>query len=194
MLRPSECAAIVTAAGLSTRMGALKPLLPWRGVPLVRHQCERLSDFQVVVVVVGHRADEVRAALEGAPENVRPVLNPAYREGRSGSFEVGAAALPRSARAVLVVAVDQPLERITVEALVAAFDPEQYAYAQPVHAGHGGHPLLLSAALAAELRRASAFPLGLRDIVRAHSARCLPVEVADSGIHRDLNEPLDWVE
>ena len=77
-------AAIVLAAGESTRMGQPKALLPWGGVPLVRHQVDLLAAqpaINQVVVIVGSLVDEVRAALDGTPARV--VANPRFREGRA---------------------------------------------------------------------------------------------------------------
>ena len=44
--------AILLAAGESSRMGSLKAMLPWRGVPLIEHQIRCLIDAGVNQVVV----------------------------------------------------------------------------------------------------------------------------------------------
>ena len=74
-------AALLLAAGESTRMGRLKQLVPWDGRPLVAWQAEQLraGGADAVVVVLGHQAEEVRAAV---PPWCRVVINEAYRDGR----------------------------------------------------------------------------------------------------------------
>src|SRR5919198_358687 len=69
MKTPESIAAVLLAAGRSRRMGAFKPLLPFGGVSVVEACVESLREAGVreVVVVVGHRAEEVRAALDGLP-------------------------------------------------------------------------------------------------------------------------------
>ncbi len=100
-------------------MGQLKALLDWGGQPLVAHQCQALSGFAEVVVVVGHDANALRAVPLAPP--ARWVDNPDWALGRSTTFEAGARALSSSARALLIAAVDQPLEPSVIEALLAAF-------------------------------------------------------------------------
>ena len=67
MKTPEDIAAVLLAAGRSRRMGAFKPLLPFGGSSVVEACVANLRAACVreVVVVVGHRAEEVRAALDG---------------------------------------------------------------------------------------------------------------------------------
>lgn len=183
----------MTAAGASSRMGTPKALLDWGGRPLVAHQAAALAGFADVVVVVGAGGEAIRAAAP-LPAPARYLDNPRWAEGRSTSVEAGARALSDAARAVLVVAVDQPLEGAVVDALLAAFDPEAHAVAQPVSGGRRGHPLLLAGSALPALRRASERPEGLRDVVRDLRARAVEVEVASDGVHRDLNTPERYAE
>jgi CTP:molybdopterin cytidylyltransferase MocA len=58
--------AVVLAAGESKRMGEKKELLPVNGEPMIRTVVTKLLDSRKVdevVVVLGHRADEVGSAL-----------------------------------------------------------------------------------------------------------------------------------
>ena len=178
----------MTAAGASSRMGSPKALVDWHGRPLVAHQAAVLADLRDVVVVLGADAERIAAAAP-LPAPARYVVHPGWAAGRSSSLEAGARALPDDARAVLVCAVDQPLTGATVAALLAAFDPAAHDLAQPLAAGRPGHPLLLSGALLPELRRASAYATGLRDIVQTARARGVLVPVDDAGVHADLNTP-----
>ena len=100
-------AAVVLAAGLSTRMGRQKLLLPLGDKPVVRWSVEAvLPHVQDVVVVTGRETAAVRDALAGL--SVRFAENPAPESGQSSSIAVGVRALPSSIRAALIVLGDQP--------------------------------------------------------------------------------------
>jgi molybdenum cofactor cytidylyltransferase len=86
-------AGIVLAAGLSSRLGRNKHLLPLAGEPLLRHTLRRVlaAGLDRVLLVVGHDADEVRRAASGLPVEI--VFNPDFAQGQSSSVLAGLAAL-----------------------------------------------------------------------------------------------------
>src|SRR5687767_700937 len=90
-------------------MGAFKPLLPFGGVTVVEACVAALREGGAaeVVVVVGHRGSEVRAALAHLP-GVRFASNEAEGSEMGVSVARGVEALPDSAEAALVALVDQP--------------------------------------------------------------------------------------
>src|SRR5439155_2780177 len=101
-------AALVLAAGTSSRMGRQKLLLPMEGGrPLIRLSVERVvaAGLDDVVVVLGRDAEAVAAALAGLP--ARTVVNPDYAEGQSTSLRAGLAALGPATEAVVVALGDQ---------------------------------------------------------------------------------------
>ena len=100
-------AALLLAAGESTRMGRPKQLIEWDGAPLVAWQAAQLRDAgaEDVVVVLGHAAEEIRGAV---PDFATVVVNEAYKQGRATSLRRGAEALPENTEAVLILSVDQP--------------------------------------------------------------------------------------
>lgn len=58
--------ALLLAAGRSRRMGAFKPFLPFGERTVIEACLENLraAGLREIIVVVGHRADEVRAKLK----------------------------------------------------------------------------------------------------------------------------------
>ncbi|MER0237869.1 molybdopterin-binding/glycosyltransferase family 2 protein [Fulvimarina sp. MAC8] len=111
--RSKSCAldAVVLAAGRSTRMGEQNKLLAEisPGKPMVRHAVETALSAKLISkvhVVLGHQADEVRAALQGLA--VEFVTNASFADGISTSLRAGFAAA-RDAAGVLVLLADQPL-------------------------------------------------------------------------------------
>ena len=185
-------AAIVLAAGESTRMGQPKALLPWGGVPLVRHQVDLLAAqpaVDPVIVVVGALLDEVQATLDSTPARV--VTNPRFREGRATSLAAGARALKGRPTSVLVVSVDQPLAPELLDPLVTAWQAEPDALLRPTFAGRSGHPLIVPAAVVPELEQVTEATQGLRAVVTRHRHRLRSVPVESELAVLNLNTPAD---
>ena len=186
-------AALLLAAGASTRMGKPKALLPWVGVPLVRHQVDLLAAQPAIdqlIVVVGALLDEVRATLEGTSARVVP--NPHFREGRATSLAVGARALRGGPASVLVVNVDQPLADDLVDPLIKAWRADPNALLRPTYAGRGGHPLIVPADVALELEQVTEATQGLRAVVTRHRHRLRSVPVESELAVLNLNTPADY--
>ncbi|HNU93842.1 MAG TPA: nucleotidyltransferase family protein [Bacillota bacterium] len=207
--RSPVVSAVVLAAGASARMGRPKQLLPWGGMPMVRHVAETLagSTASEVIVVVGCRADEVTRAVLGGSEGdsgrrapIRVAVNSAWEDGMAASVACGVGAARADAEAFLITLSDHPAVGVDViDVLIAEFaqrSPAERARAVlvPVHEGRRGHPTLLSAGLRAELEALGAART-LRDIVNANAdpIRSL-VEVSSEGIRMDLDTPSDYVE
>ena len=104
----SKVAAIVLAAGQSRRMGAFKPLLPFGDSTVIECVPRHLRQASVnqIVVVVGHRADEVREHLQHA--NVAFALNPDATSEMSVSIARGVEQLNSESDALLIALVDHP--------------------------------------------------------------------------------------
>ena len=100
-------AAVVLAAGASTRMGSQKLLLPLGGEPLVHRTVRTVCDagFDEVLVVVGFEAENVRHALEGL--DVRFAVNADYATGMGSSFRAAVEHLAQADAAMFALA-DQP--------------------------------------------------------------------------------------
>ncbi len=181
--------AIVLAAGLSTRMGQTKALLPWHGQPLVAYQVKQLraAGVQDVVVVTGHDAE--RVAAEAAAAGGRQVFNAEYQAGRAGSLRAGAMAVPECAGAVVILNVDQPRPATLIRALLTAHARWAGLITIPAFHGKRGHPPVLSAALLPELQSVSEEQQGLREVIRRHRDAVQLIETNDRRCLLDLNTP-----
>jgi molybdenum cofactor cytidylyltransferase len=186
-------AAVVLAAGESSRLGAFKPLLPWpaegSAEPLVAYQVRQLRAAGVgpVVVVTGYRAEEVAAAAIEAGALV--VHNPQYRSGKASSVRTGVAATPEGV-ALLVVGVDQPRPTRIFHQLVAAL-PDGHDLVIPTYRGRRGHPPLFAAHLRAELAAVQEESFGLRAVVQRHAGATTYVETESPLVLVNLNTPED---
>ncbi|HRP98269.1 MAG TPA: XdhC family protein [Rhodocyclaceae bacterium] len=185
-------AALVLAAGMSSRMGAANKLLAAvDGVPMVARAVDAAlaSRAASVTVVVGHEGDAVAAALAGRA--VRIVRNPDYAQGMSTSLRCGLAALPAAAQAVVVLLGDMPrVGAGHVDRLIAAFDPAEPAIIVPEHGGRRGNPVLWPRDLFAAMQAIEG-DRGARGLIEAHATRVRRVACDDDGIFFDVDTPAD---
>lgn len=184
-------AAILLAAGDSTRMGRPKPLLEWRGAPLLERQI-RLYQSQgcAVYVVLGRQADEIASRCPAAA-GAALLLNPAPERGMLSSLQIALAALPSSTPAVFFTPVDNPGVALpTLEALAALWR-EGAKLAIPRVRGRRGHPVLVDATLLPGLRGlpGTATP---RDFIHSHSGVIVYTDLEDPAITLDVDTPADY--
>lgn len=188
-----EVWAIVLAAGSSRRMGDVnKLLLPLEGVPLVAHAVDAALACRArgVVVVTGHGAGALRAALPGRP--VRFAHNPEHAAGLSSSLRAGLAALPPAAAGALICLGDMPRVRASqLDALIAAFEASAgREVCVPVHRGRRGNPILWPARRF-EAMGALEGDVGARALLAEEADRMRRVEMDDAAIHADIDTPAD---
>ena len=184
-------AALLLAAGESTRMGRPKQLIEWDGAPLVAWQAAQLRDAgaEDVVVVLGHAAEEIRGAV---PDFATVVVNEAYKQGRATSLRRGAEALPENTEAVLILSVDQPRPAWLAKRLIERWRDGRPKVVSPRFEKGYGHPILLDGSLVAELRAVSDETLGLRAVIDRHAGEAVSVSIANQAVHVDLNTPADY--
>jgi molybdenum cofactor cytidylyltransferase len=183
-------AAIILAAGRSTRMGTNKLLEPLGDRPLVRHVAESAlsSKARPIIVVTGHESAAVEGALAGC--DLRFERNPDFAQGLSTSLRVGIAAVPEDAEGVLVFLGDMPLvEAGLVDRVIAAFrDHPGRLAAVPVHSGEWGNPVLLSSALFGAVGTLEG-DAGARKLITAHRDAIIEVPVESDAVLTDLDTP-----
>ena len=183
-------AGIVLAAGMSTRMGSFKQLLPLQGRRVVQVVVERIVPrVERVYVVVGHRASEVEAALVDYP--VECVYNPDYDRGMLSSVQAGVRAAG-CAGGYLICLGDQPGIPVTaVEKVVAAARSSKAGIVIPVHGGHRGHPVYLRRKYREEILNLPE-ERGLNEVTRGHPEDTLEVPVDDVWILKDMDTPEEY--
>lgn len=170
--------AVLLAAGSSSRLGRPKQVLPFRGRPLAQHAVDAAERAGVdeIVVVLGHRANEVAGALR-LPPIARPVVNPEYGEGQSSSLRAGLRAAHPAALAAVVLLADQPSVR--PEAIVTvtrAYGRGAGPVVQATYGGRPGHPVLLDRSVWPEVDAVRG-DIGARDLLAHHPEWVVEVEV-----------------
>jgi len=184
-------AAIILAAGSSTRMGGLNKLTAEiAGRALVRIAAEEAlaSRARPVVVVTGHERERVEAALKGL--NVQCVHNPNYAAGLSTSLTAGLAALPSEIDGAIVCLGDMPQVRASlIDQLIAAFDPERGALVVvPSIEGRRGNPVVWSRRFFPELLALDG-DVGARHLIGRYPEAVVEVPVTDKAVLIDLDTP-----
>lgn len=181
-------AAIVLAAGRSTRMGAENKLVAdVGGKPMVRRvvAAALASRARPVLAVTGHMAAEVSAALAGL--DVTVVANPDYATGLASSLKAGIRALSSDCDAALILLGDMPqITQAHIDTLIAAFTPD--AIVVPVHAGRQGNPVLWPARYFPELLQLDG-DAGAKRLIGTHAAHVREIDLGTDAIFADIDTP-----
>lgn len=175
--RPQRPAALVLAAGRSSRMGTNKLVEDVAGEPMVRHAVRAALESRAdpVVVVVGHENDRVSHALAGL--DVAVVVNPHYADGLSTSLKAGLSALPDDADAAVVLLGDMPLVTSNdCDRLLGALGGESKLIAMATANGARGNPVAWSRTLFPELK-ATEGDAGGRALLSRYADHIAEVEI-----------------
>ncbi|MCI8517194.1 MAG: NTP transferase domain-containing protein [Hungatella sp.] len=187
--------AVLVAAGLSSRMEAFKPMLPFGNSTISRHMVTMLKDMGIdpVVVVTGYRGDELREHLFFT--GVRFIKNERFRETQMfDSVQLGIQSISGDCERLLILPIDLPAimpDTIRQQLMIDA------PIIRTVCRGEPGHPIMLWSEVAESLRGYEG-PGGLRGAIEHSGIAITNLEVDDEGIYRDLDtreqyqELLDW--
>jgi molybdenum cofactor cytidylyltransferase len=159
---------VVLAAGSGTRFGGTKQLARLEGKPLAQHAVDALASAGVgeIVVVTGHDADAVEAALRLPPQG-RVVRNPEHATGQASSLAAGLHALVEDSEGAVVLLADQPgVTDAEVRALVDAFDANRARLVRIVYTDGPG-PALLSREIYADAGHLHG-DVGARELIASH--------------------------
>ena len=187
-----DVAAILLAAGRSRRMGAFKPLLPFGETTVIKSCLTHLRDAGVeeIAVVLGHRADEVRAHLEDSA--VIFALNPNPDSPMGVSIARGIEQVSPTAKALLIALVDHPaVDGATIKAVTREWQ-RGAKLVQPEHDGHGGHPVLIDLSYRHELLNLDP-EKGLRNFFAAHRSEVRRFAVESPFVALDMDTWEDYV-
>ena len=189
----SRIVGIVLAAGLSTRMGRPKQLLPLGDSTVIEVVVKQVrSQLDHVIVVLGHMADEIGPVL--ATCEVRCVVNEHYCAGMTTSVQCGIAASRErggDATGYLICLGDQPgVGPGAVRAVIAAASSGT-GIVIPRFRGRRGHPIFVSANYTDEIFRLGE-DAGLNQVTGRHPDDTAEIEVEDEGVLADLDTPEDY--
>jgi molybdenum cofactor cytidylyltransferase len=186
-------AAIILAAGRSSRMGSHKLLLLYKGRQIVNWVLAAACASQAnpVIIVLGHEAQQVDAALQ-ADHWFLAIHNPWYVDGMSTSLKIGLAATPKGADGAIILLGDQPLitpEIINAMIAESASDPDAIIAAS--YQGRRGNPVLFPRQYFGELEAITGDEGG-RSVLARHPERVRLVEIADALAGFDVDTPEEY--
>jgi molybdenum cofactor cytidylyltransferase len=200
MQEAAHVAAIILAAGTSSRMGATrnKLLLPLRDRPVVAHVIEATlhAQLQPVILVLGHQAGEVKAQL--APyikdQPVTIVENPDYAQGMSTSMQAGLRTLAAQRHTlqpcvdgVMFLLGDQPLvSAALLDRLLAYRQETGKRVVQPLYQGQRGNPVIFSLELLDELMQVRGDEGG-RSVLKRHADELATIEMGEVDASLDVD-------
>jgi molybdenum cofactor cytidylyltransferase len=185
-------AGIVLAAGLSRRMGAFKPLLPFGNQTVIEHTIRYLrgAGVQRIVVVIGHHADELRRALEN--EQILFAVNPQPESVMSESIKCGVAATPADSEAFVMTPVDHAAVPSDVVKELIEHWRAGARLVIPTWQERGGHPVLVDSSFRSELLKMKPDD-SLRSFFSSHQSEAKRVPVSSSYVVRDMDTWDDYV-
>ena len=188
--RPLSVAALVLAAGRASRMkGSHKLLAAFGGEALVRRSVEAAQAGKPsrVLVVTGHRAEEIEAELAGLKVDI--VRNPDFAQGMSTSLRAGVSALGPGCDGVVVMLADMPnVTGIDVRRLLDTFAAAGgHAIVRAVSGGKRGNPVVLPRSTFAAILQLKG-DVGARHIVEGSGLDIVDVEIG-AAAHVDVDTP-----
>jgi CTP:molybdopterin cytidylyltransferase MocA len=189
-MNKKNISAIILAAGMSTRMGAFKPLMPIGNTTAIENiiRVFRLAGIGDISIVTGFRAKDVSSALKH--RDVRLVLNESYADGMLSSIKTGIKNLQSGCKAFFILPTDIPLVRLaTVNDLSAACRPGHIYY--PTFHERRGHPPLISIYFSRNILNFSGKG-GLQAFLARNKYSAVDVAVADPGILLDMDTKPDY--
>lgn len=186
--------AVVLAAGMSTRMGQHKIVMPWDGRKTIIEQILEqliLARIDHISVVTGYRAADVKSLINRF--SVQTVHNSKYQSGEMlSSLKAGLRAMPAHISAVLIVLGDQPrIQPRIVNQVIGAYAEGAGKIVAPSFQMRRGHPILIDRQLWSEILDLPDDG-ALRSVINAHSDQIAYVNVDTDSVLRDVDTPDDY--
>lgn len=191
---------ILLAAGLSTRMGHPKQMLPFGKSTIVETVVDNMLEakFSEVIVVVGHCADQIQNLLSDLP--VKIVFNPDYRKGMLTSAQAGIRSLylenvrkKPDREAFSLMLVDQPfITSALIDKVIDAYTQTDKGIALPSYNYKRGHPVIFQHQYANEILALGKESGGVRSLFKSHSEDIHYVNVDTDDVLRDIDYREDY--
>jgi len=186
----TKIASVILAGGGAKRMGYPKPLLRWRGKPILVHLIEasREAELCPILVISGAYHQDIQQVMSGFPVNL--IYNPNWEEGQSTSVRAAIAALPVETEAAIFLLADQPFVPAKLLTLLSdTFKRTHATVIAPYVGEQRGNPLLFSREVFADLAQLIG-DQGGRALLSKYQLTQVPWD--DAGILFDIDTPEDY--
>jgi 4-nitrophenyl phosphatase len=183
-------AAVILAAGASSRFGQPKQLLEWDNRPLILSTVDTAwaAGLNPIIVVLGAYADEIEPVLLDRPVQLQ--RNYHWSEGISSSIRTGITALPGSVDGALFIPGDQPLLTVAfLKELIECFGRDDKEIVVPTTTdGSRGSPVLFARRFFPELSQLLG-DAGGRLLLNRYPDDIFSLLVKDSRLLMDIDTP-----
>lgn len=186
--------AIVLAAGLSTRMGQFKPLMPYQTKKIITVLIETLlnSDISTITVVTGYLADLIKEEL--TPYAINMVYNPRYNEGMHTSVICGVENIPENSDALMLFLGDQPhISSPLINKLIDFYQLSTKGIIIPSFSHRRGHPIIIDRKYFSDSLNLNSKE-GLKQLINDNSYDIDYMLVNDDDVLFDIDTPKDYEE
>ena len=183
-------AAIILAAGDSSRMGRPKQLLEFNGTSLIRHVATVAcaSRANSVYAVLGSNAESLNRNIEDL--GVKTLINSRWKEGISSSIRCAISALPNDADAVIILLCDQPfITSHHLDEMIEAYTRTGNRIVASAYGNRLGAPALFERTLFPELLDLKA-DKGARTVITSHQQETLSIRFPSAEF--DVDYPADY--
>ena len=171
-------------------MGAFKPLLPFGNKTVIESCLNYLREggIENIVVVLGHRAREIRDIIK----DVTFAINPDPASEMGASIAAGIRAINDDAKCVLIALVDNPAIPATIlSRLIDEWHNRHGKIVIPTWENRGGHPVLVDLSFKTEL--ANLGEGGLRTFLKTHQSEVKRLAVESPFVARDMDTWDDYL-
>ncbi len=191
-------AGIILAAGMSTRFGGPKQLQKLKDRYLLDWVLDAAlsSQLEGLILVLGHHFEAIRKALASSLQHPRlwMVFNPKFANGQSESLRTGLAQVKHDFPSVMFLLGDQPLMNgKVIDLLLESFWASPQDICVPVCRGQRRNPAIFSLTFFERLMAIEG-DRGARELIRAHPASVLTVEIDDPACFFDVDTEKDLAD
>jgi molybdenum cofactor cytidylyltransferase len=187
---------ILLASGCSIRMGFPKPLLPFGNQTMIAYLLGRIipSDLTQVIIVLGHRAREIKKVLKKGPGDSKAIIvyNPDFKKGMSTSLIRGLSRVDPGNSGIMFILGDQPLlTKAVINKLIKVFRVGSAPIVLPFYGLKPGHPVIFRTSLIPELRQLTG-DTGGRELVLKYWDQVQRVSLRPRRIGQDVDTWEDY--
>ena len=194
MTQNTSITSILLAAGISSRMGSVKALLPWENKTLIEWQIEKIqeSGIEEIIVVLGSNAEEIQNKIKNLEISI--VLNPDYEKGKTTTIKKGLSGVKNSESDIMLLAVDQPRHGWILKKVIDNHIRNKSLISCPIYKGSKGHPIIFQNKLRKELFEIEEKFQGIRKITTKYTDSVNTIEVESGTVNIDINTPEEYQE
>ncbi|WAW14590.1 NTP transferase domain-containing protein [Peptostreptococcus equinus] len=182
---------MIVAAGLSSRMKAFKPSLPFGDSTVANHTITKLKKLNIdpITVVVGHKSEELKNSIFF--DDIRYVKNENYSETQMfDSVVLGVNDIMNLCDRIMIMPMDLPA--ILEETLIKVLSIDS-KLVRTTYKGQPGHPIIVTNDFAKSLVDYNGVD-GLRGAMEAYESPITNVEVEDAAVFLDIDTPEEYHE